>query len=39
MIHVRAGESAKAKELLEKLLKVAPDYKDAPMATEMLKYL
>ena len=39
MIHVRAGESTRAKELLLKLLTVAPDYKDAAMAKEMLNYL
>jgi tetratricopeptide (TPR) repeat protein len=39
MIYVRTGESAKAKELLQKFLEVAPQHKEAPTATEMMKYL
>jgi hypothetical protein len=39
MVYLRSGENAKSKELLQKFLKVAPDHRDAPSATEMLKYL
>jgi hypothetical protein len=33
------GDSAKAKELLEKFLATAPNSKDAATAKEMLKYM
>jgi Tfp pilus assembly protein PilF len=39
MVYFRLGEAAKAKETLQKFLEVAPTHKEAPTATEMLKYM
>lgn len=39
MVSVREGNNAKAKELFRKFLEVAPTHKEAPTATEMMKYL
>ena len=39
MVYFRLGETAKAKEMLQKFLEVAPTHKEAPTATEMLKYM
>lgn len=39
MVYFRVGETAKAKETLQKFLEVAPKHKEAPTATEMLKYM
>jgi tetratricopeptide (TPR) repeat protein len=39
MLCFRAGETPKAKELLTKFLQLAPTHKEAPTATEMLKYM
>lgn len=39
MVYFRLGETPKAKEMLKKFLEVAPDHKEAPTATEMLKYM
>ena len=39
MVYFRLGDSAKAKEMLQKFLATAPNHKEAPTATEMLKYL
>jgi tetratricopeptide (TPR) repeat protein len=39
MVYFRTGDPAKAKEMLQKFLATAPDHKEAPTASEMLKYL
>lgn len=39
MVYFRLGETPKAKEMLQKFLEVAPQHKEAPTATEMLKYM
>jgi tetratricopeptide (TPR) repeat protein len=39
MVHVRAGNTAQAKEALTKYLALEPNGKDAPTAKEMLSYL
>lgn len=39
MVYFRLGETAKAKEMLQKFLEAAPTHKEAPTATEMLKYM
>jgi Tfp pilus assembly protein PilF len=39
MVYFRLGDTAKAKEMLQKFLATAPDHKEAPTATEMLKYM
>lgn len=39
MVYFRLGETAKAKETLKKFLELAPQHKEAPTATEMLKYM
>lgn len=39
MVYFRLGETPKAKETLKKFLEVAPKHKEAPTATEMLKYM
>lgn len=39
MVLFRTGETAKAKETLQKFLTEFPEHKEAPTATEMLKYL
>jgi tetratricopeptide (TPR) repeat protein len=39
MVYFRMGDTARAKEMLQKFLATAPDHKEAPTATEMLKYM
>ena len=39
MVCFRTGDTAKAKELLQKFLDAAPENKEAPTAKEMLKYM
>lgn len=39
MVYFRLGETPKAKETLKKFAEVAPKHKEAPTATEMLKYM
>lgn len=39
MVYFRLGETPKAKETLQKFLELAPKHKEAPTATEMLKYM
>ena len=39
MVYFRLGDTAKAKEMLQKFLATAPNHKEAPTATEMLKYM
>ena len=39
MVYFRMGDTARAKEMLQNFLATAPSHKEAPTATEMLKYL
>jgi Tfp pilus assembly protein PilF len=39
MVYFRMGDTAKAKEMLQNFLTMAPSHKEAPTATEMLKYM
>jgi tetratricopeptide (TPR) repeat protein len=39
MVYLRMGESARAKEMLERFLKAAPDHQDAATARQMIEYL
>jgi tetratricopeptide (TPR) repeat protein len=39
MVYFRLGDTAKAKEMLQRFLATAPNHKEAPTATEMLKYM
>jgi len=39
MVYFRMGDTAKAKETLQKFIELAPGHKETPTAKEMLKYM